>query len=48
MITVGVINLLPLLALPLLWSQERATEPRVGAEIPADARPEAAPGGRPG
>ncbi|HEY7648371.1 MAG TPA: hypothetical protein VID04_05140 [Methylomirabilota bacterium] len=47
MITVGVIGLLPLLALPLLWSQERAPQPGAGAEIPADARPEAAPGGRP-
>jgi BT1 family len=48
MITVGVIGLLPLLALPLLWSQERAPQPGARAELPADARPEAAPGGRPG
>jgi BT1 family len=45
MITVGLIGLLPLLALPLLWGQERATPPGAGAELPADARPEAAPGG---
>lgn len=47
MITVGLIGLLPLLALPLLWSEERASQSGAGASIPVDARPEAAPGGRP-
>jgi MFS family permease len=36
MITVGVIGLLPLLALPLLWNAER---PQAGQRRPADAHP---------
>jgi hypothetical protein len=45
MIIVGVINLLPLLALPLLWSQERATD-RAAAGAPDEARRDVAPEAR--
>jgi hypothetical protein len=45
MITVGVIGLLPLLALPLLWSQERGPQVPATGTTAVDARAEAAPGG---
>jgi MFS family permease len=48
MITVGVINLLPLLALPLLRSQERGTQPGPDPAVPVDARQAAAPESRSG
>ncbi len=47
MITVGVITLLPLLALPLLWNEERTTGASVAPRRPAESRVEVVPGSEP-
>jgi Na+/proline symporter len=47
MITVGMIGLLPLLALPLLWSEEReVATPRPAAGAVAEVKPGVVPGSR--